>query len=148
MSSLTAERLHELVEIRLRQNQLRYTKGRQIIVETLFASGHPLSISEIERLAPALPRSSAYRHLLDLQSVGAVRSVTSSGDFTHFELSEDLTEHHHHLICLRCNAIRDVAPSSDFEVVVERAVTDLTKSTGFEALSHSLDVMGYCANCR
>lgn len=148
MATLDPSRVHELVEIRLRQNQLRYTKGRQAIVEVLFASGHPLSIAEIERLAPQLPRSSAYRHLLDLQGVGAVRSVTSAGDFTHFELSEDLTEHHHHLICLRCGSIRDVAPSHEFEEVVETAVSELTKMTDFEPLSHSLDIMGYCQNCR
>jgi len=148
VAPLDAARVHELVEIRLRQNQLRYTKGRETVVDVLFRSGHPLPISEIERLAPELPRSSAYRHLLDLQGVGAVRAVTSAGDFTHFELSEDLTEHHHHLICLRCGSIRDVAPSHEFEEVVEQAVLQLTKKTDFEALSHSLDIMGYCQNCR
>ncbi len=148
MAAIDPARVHELVEVRLRQNQLRYTKGREIIVGVLVASGHPLSIAEIEKLAPDLPRSSAYRHLLDLEGVGAVRAISSSSDFTHYELSEDLTEHHHHLICLSCNAIRDVSPSSDFEVVVEQAVVELTKATNFSPLSHSLDIMGYCANCR
>ncbi len=140
-------RVHELVEIRLRQGQLRYTKGRRAIVEVLLSLGRPAGISDIERGAPDVPRSSAYRHLVDLQAVGAVRAVSANGDFTLFELSEDLTEHHHHLLCVVCGNITDVTPSADFESVIAEMVRSLTRETGFDPVSHSLDVSGHCAAC-
>lgn len=146
-SDAASSRIHELVEIRLRQGQLRYTTGRRTVVEVLFRAGHPLRISEIERRAPDLPRSSAYRHLVDLQGVGAVRSLSAAGDFTHFELSEDLTEHHHHLLCVRCGGIQDVTPTAAFEKIVEATIDNFVAATGFTPLSHSLDVMGYCRSC-
>jgi Fe2+ or Zn2+ uptake regulation protein len=148
MTTLSIAQIHDLAEIRLRQSQLRYTKGRRAIVEALAMAGHPLSIASIEEAAPELPRSSAYRHLVDLQEVGAVRSISVAGDFTHFELAEDLTEHHHHLICLQCGSIRDVASSSVFEDAIDAAAHEFAAQTGFQPLSHSLDIMGYCEQCR
>jgi Fe2+ or Zn2+ uptake regulation protein len=147
-SSDAESQIHDLVEVRLRQGQLRYTPGRRTIVEVLYRGGRPMSISEIERESPTLPRSSAYRHLVDLQGVGAVRSITATGDFTHFELSEDLTEHHHHLLCVRCGAIQDVTPTGAFEIEIATTVTQYARRTGFSPLSHSLDVVGYCAGCQ
>jgi Fe2+ or Zn2+ uptake regulation protein len=139
--------VHELVEVRLRQGQLRYTPGRRTIVEVLYRGSRPMSISEIERESPKLPRSSAYRHLVDLQGVGAVRNITATGDFTLFELSEDLTEHHHHLLCVRCGAIQDVTPTEAFEREIATTVKQYARRTGFSPLSHSLDVIGHCARC-
>jgi len=146
-SAQRAQRVHELVEIRLLQNQLRYTKGRRAIIEVLLDHDGPVGIGDIERGAPGVPRSSAYRHLTDLQSVHAVRAVATGGDFSLFELSEDLTEHHHHLLCLLCGAVTDVTPTHDFEALITQSVQTLAGDAGFEVLSHSLDVMGHCRNC-
>ena len=41
--------------------------GRQAVVELLAAFGRPMSISDIASALPEVPRSSAYRHLSDLQ---------------------------------------------------------------------------------
>ena len=37
------------------------------------------------------------------------------GEFARFELTEELTEHHHHLICSRCGRVEDVTVPSDLE---------------------------------
>src|SRR5258708_36893012 len=88
--------LHRLAEQRLRRIDQRYTAGRRAIIDLLAGAGHPVSIGEIASGLPGLPRSSAYRHLTDLQTAGIVRRVTASDEFTRFELAEDLTAHHHH----------------------------------------------------
>jgi Fur family transcriptional regulator, ferric uptake regulator len=140
--------LHEIVEIRLRRVEQRYTSGRQAIVELLGSSGRPMSISDIEDLLPDLPRSSAYRHLADLRSAGVVRRVAANDEFTRFELAEDLTEHHHHLLCALCGRVIDVTPTPAFERTVAEMVRRLAAQQNFRPTSHALDVVGHCSDCQ
>ena len=72
------EGLHELVEARLRRADLRYTAGRRALVDLLADAGDPVSIGDIADRLPELPRSSAYRHLVDLQAAGVVRRVAAN----------------------------------------------------------------------
>ena len=99
MPETTVADMHELVEVRLRRIDLRYTPGRRTIVELLISVGPPGEPADIEARVPDVPRSSAYRHLGDLQRAGVVRRIATSDEFARFELAEDLTEHHHHLLC-------------------------------------------------
>jgi Fe2+ or Zn2+ uptake regulation protein len=142
------EGLHELVEARLRRADLRYTAGRRQLVDLLADAGHPVSIGDIADRLPQLPRSSAYRHLVDLQAAGVVRRVAANDEFARFELAEDLTEHHHHLLCVGCGKVTDVTPSSAFERQVSRTIDELAVDLGFEPHGHRLDVLGLCAGCR
>jgi Fe2+ or Zn2+ uptake regulation protein len=139
--------LHELVEIQLRRVDLRYTDGRRAIVELLARTRDPVSISDIAKQLPSVPRSSAYRHLVDLQTAGVVRRLLASDEFSRYELAEELTEHHHHLLCTSCGRVFDVTPSASFERNIDRAVRELTEKLGFQPLSHSLDIMGHCTDC-
>src|SRR6202034_1806464 len=125
LKSAAGDDLHDLVEVRLKRADLRYTSGRRAIVELLAAHGHPMSISDIAAEVPQVPRSSAYRHLFDLQAVGLVRRVAASDEFARFELAEDLTEHHHHLVCVDCGRVIDVTPSADFESTLASTVNQL-----------------------
>jgi Fur family transcriptional regulator, ferric uptake regulator len=145
---VTAEDLHEVAEQRLRRIDQRYTSGRRAIIDLLVASGHPVSIGDIAERLPSLPRSSAYRHLTDLETAGVVRRVVAGDEFTRFELAEDLTEHHHHLLCTGCGKVTDVTPSPGFEQQVTGAVITVTSAEGFQAYGHRLDVLGLCASCQ
>lgn len=140
--------LHGLVEHRLRGIDQRYTAGRRAIIGLLVSAGHPVSIGDIAERLPGLPRSSAYRHLTDLQAAGIVRRVTANDEFTRFELAEDLTEHHHHLLCVSCGKVIDVTLPAGFEQDVANAIGHLASAEGFQAHSHRLDVLGVCADCR
>ena len=140
--------MHGVVERRLRLIDQRYTSGRRAIVDLLVSAGHPVSIGDIAERLPGLPRSSAYRHLTVLHGAGLVRRVTASDEFTRFELAEDLTEHHHHLLCVSCGKVTDVTPSPEFERQVSVTVDELAAAEGFEPQGHRLDVLGVCAACR
>jgi len=140
--------LHELVEVHLRRIDQRYTPGRQAVVELLATSGRPLSISDIANAIPDVPRSSAYRHLSDLQVAGVVRRIAANDEFARFELAEDLTHHHHHLLCSSCGRVIDVTPTLDFEHTVSAMVEELARQQGFRTTSHALDVIGHCATCQ
>ena len=142
-----APELHDTAERRLRRIDQRYTAGRRAIIELLVSAGHPVSIGDIAENLPDLPRSSAYRHLVDLQSAGLVRRITANDEFTRFELAEDLTEHHHHLLCVNCGKVTDVTLPPTFEHQVAQAIGQLADAEGFQPHSHRLDVLGECASC-
>ena len=140
--------MHGEVERRLRRVDQRYTTGRRAIIELLVRSGHPVSIGDIAERLPDLPRSSAYRHLVDLHAAGLVRRVTAHDEFTRFELAEDLTEHHHHLLCVNCGTVIDVTLPAAFEHEAAKTINQLAAAHRFDAHSHRLDVLGLCAACR
>jgi Fe2+ or Zn2+ uptake regulation protein len=144
----TADEMHSVVENRLRRADQRYTSGRRAIVDLLMTAGHPVSIADIAEHLPGLPRSSAYRHLVDLETAGLVRRVTANDEFTRFELAEDLTEHHHHLLCIGCGKVLDVTLPAGLEQQVTHAIGHLAGAAGFQAQSHRLDVLGLCVACR
>ncbi len=152
MGSMSARRsangLHDVAETRLRRVDQRYTPGRRAVIELLASAGHPVSIGDIAGGLPELPRSSAYRHLVDLEVAGLVRRVAASDEFARFELTEDLTGHHHHLLCVDCGKVTDVIPTVSFEETVSHTVDELARTQGFEPQSHRLDVLGVCAECK
>jgi Fe2+ or Zn2+ uptake regulation protein len=146
-TSPSSEDLHDVVRTRLRRIDQRYTTGRRALVDLLRLAGHPVSIADISGALPELPRSSAYRHLVDLQSAGVVRRVAANDEFARFELAEDLTEHHHHLLCTACGTVIDITPSRAFERAVARHLDGLAEAAGFVPQAHRVDVLGVCASC-
>jgi hypothetical protein len=49
-----------------------------------------------------------------------VRRVAASDGFSRFELAEDITEHHHHLVCTRCGKMIDATPTAAFAEAIRR----------------------------
>ena len=74
--------------------------------------------------------------------------MTANDEFTRFELAEDLTEHHHHLLCITCGKVIDVTLPAGFEQAVTQTIGALADAEGFQPQSHRLDVLGVCADCR
>lgn len=144
----STDQLHPVVEGRLQRRGQRYTAGRRAIVDLLAQAGDPVSIGDIALRLPGLPRSSAYRHLVDLQAAGVVHRLAAGDEFTRFELAEDLTEHHHHLLCSGCGRIVDITPPPGLERSLARHLQALATATGFELHGHRVDLIGTCTACR
>jgi Fur family ferric uptake transcriptional regulator len=139
--------LHSTVEARLRAAGQRYTAKRRALVDSLRRAGKPISMTDVVSGRSAPPQSSAYRNLAVLEQAGVVRRVITEGEFARFELTEELTEHHHHLICSSCGRVEDVTLSSDLEVTLDRTLDRLAKRAGFADVDHRLDLIGTCAQC-
>lgn len=139
--------VHAVAEQRLRRIDQRYTGGRRAIVELIMLSGHPVSIGDISAALPGLPRSSAYRHLADLQAAGVVRRIAADDEFARFELAEDLTEHHHHLLCVNCGKVTDFTLPPHLERDIGKATGQLADAEDFVPRGHRLDVFGVCGAC-
>ena len=139
--------LHAAVAAYLAKVDQRYTSGRRALVEALDAAGRPVTLPDILSAAPGLAQSSAYRNLAVLEQAGVVLRVVGAGDFARYELAEELTEHHHHLVCGECGSVVDVAVPAPVERALERALDQIGASVGFEVDAHRLDVLGRCRDC-
>ncbi len=140
------ETVHETADLRLRQEGQRYTDQRRQLVQLLSTAG-PLSIPEVLRGRRGLKQSSVYRNLAVLEQAGVVRRVLTDEEYGRYELTEDLTGHHHHLICSRCGRVEDVTVPSDLEGTLDRTLDRLAKRAGFADVDHRLDLIGTCSDC-
>lgn len=139
--------LHEAVEQRLEEHDQRYTPMRRMLVEALASSGRPLTVPEILDLAPGLPQSSAYRNVTALIDAGVARRVPTSDDHWRVELAEEISGHHHHLVCGTCGRVEDVPPSATLERVLGETARLVASRSGFVVNEHRLDLVGVCAAC-
>lgn len=145
---MALEEIHTDVIARLRQNHQRYTPQRRKIVQVLAKVGHPLTIQDIRDLSDDLAQSSVYRNLVVLEEFGIVIKVVTNGDVGRYELAEDLTGHHHHLICSNCGVVRDVVVPQELEQDIDRALATIARREGFALDHHRLDLIGRCSKCR
>ena len=139
--------VHDTASRRIRAAGQRYTSGRRAVVDVLARATAPLTIPEVVAGGRRIPQSSAYRSLAVLEQAGVVRRILTSGDFARFELAEDLTQHHHHLICSSCGGVEDFTAPPALERSLRRAVQDVEDATGFAAAHHRLDLVGTCTGC-
>jgi Fe2+ or Zn2+ uptake regulation protein len=118
-----------------------------MIVESLSAAQRPLSIPEILETTTGLAQSSAYRNLTVLENAGVVVRVITTDEWARFELSEDITGHHHHMVCSVCGAVDDVRIPDSIETELDNALSKVASKAGFVMAHHRLDVVGVCKEC-
>jgi Fur family transcriptional regulator, ferric uptake regulator len=145
--SAGSRELHATAETRVRAAGQRYTASRRRLVEILSRAGSPLAIPGILERRRELKQSSVYRNLAALEQAGVVRRISTDEEFGRYELTEDLTGHHHHLVCSNCGAVEDVDFAPAFEETLETALAELAGRTGFSGVSHRLDLIGLCRRC-
>lgn len=138
--------LRDEVATRLRRVQQRLTPKRLAIVEVLAGASRPLALPEILELGDGLAQSSVYRNLVVLERAGVVHRIVTA-EASRFELAEELTGHHHHLICTSCGMVEDVPAASGLEASLADAVTPVEDATGFRTKTHRIDLVGLCKNC-
>ena len=147
MSVAREDAVHEVAARRLRGVGHRYTGQRRRLIDILARAGQPLSIPEILHGRRGLAQSSVYRNLSDLVDAGVARRVLTGDEFGKYELSEDLTEHHHHLICSSCGRTIDVTLPGPLERRLDEVIDDVAERADFADVVHRLDVIGTCADC-
>ncbi|HWM21559.1 MAG TPA: Fur family transcriptional regulator [Ilumatobacteraceae bacterium] len=139
--------LHRIVRERLSDREQRYTTGRRRILDALLAADGPVTLPELLAGQPSLAQSSAYRNLSIMEDAGIVRRLVHGGEHAHYELAEDLTEHHHHLICENCGLIRDITLNARLERSLDSAFDGVARAEGFSPRHHAIDIYGKCAAC-
>lgn len=145
---MTKSTLDRQVELRLLENDVRFTSGRRAVVAALARAPGPMSAAELSsELAPEVPLSSIYRTLAVLEDAGVVAHHLGAKGLTRFELAEWLTGHHHHLVCIQCGAVSDIDIPDSQEESVRSLVTEIAALASFAATDHALEIEGRCARC-
>jgi Fe2+ or Zn2+ uptake regulation protein len=139
--------LDRIAVTRLRRDGQRYTDNRRQLVGLLAGAEAPLTIPEILERRSDLAQSSVYRNLGVLERAGVVQKIVTTDEWARYELSEDLTEHHHHLICSSCGAVRDFTVSARLEEAIDEALAAVAADAGFRIDHHRLDLVGRCPAC-
>lgn len=125
----------------------RITRLRKAIVEIFTGNGLPISAEELMELLRSrntpFNRATVYREIAFLKE----RDVIQEIQFLHervkrYELSS--LDHHHHIVCLRCNRVEDIFLENDL-ADQERSIL---KSKGFKVTNHMLEFHGICRSCQ
>lgn len=142
------QQLERDIEQRLAASGVRFTRGRRRVVEAVTDADGPRTASEIHASLDSVPLSSLYRSLGVLTDAGVLARHHGADETTRYELSEQLTEHHHHLVCVSCGSIVDVTVTAAQEQRVDGLVDALGAAAGFTVTGHRLEIEGWCTECR
>ena len=137
----------QLVASQLQVVGQRYTNSRRRLVSILLHSSKPVTISQILKTDKNLAQSSVYRNLGVLEEAGTVIRIATNDDYAHYELTEHILDHHHHLICSPCGEILDFHLSDSIERALEISLQQVADQFDFVVDSHRLDLIGTCTSC-
>jgi Fe2+ or Zn2+ uptake regulation protein len=147
VSGAVSTELDRTAAARLQADGQRYTDNRRQLVAVLAGGTAPLTIPEILERCPELAQSSAYRNLSVLERAGVVQRIVTTDEWARYELAEELTEHHHHLICSGCGRVEDFTVSAALERSIDSAMAEAAAAAGFSLDHHRLDLVGRCGRC-
>jgi Fur family transcriptional regulator, ferric uptake regulator len=136
----------ELFYSYLRQNGLKKTYQKDLILETFLNTEGHLSVEDIYALVKKRDRKvgvvTVFRTLKSLTACGIAREITLGDGLTRFEHSYH-HPHHHHIVCTECHkAIEFVCPE------LERIQGDIIQKYHFKPIHHRFQTYGICEDCR
>ena len=130
----------------LRDNGLKYTKQREILLKTLYNNDEHFTPERlylfIKETYPELNIGIAtvYRTLNLLEESEMVTSISFGSQGKKFELANK--PHHDHLICKSCNKIIEFQ-----DATIERKQLAVAKEHGFTLTGHMMQLYGTCPEC-
>ena len=122
----------------------RLTDQRLVVAEALAGRHEAISAQELhERLRARNPRlalATVYRALEAQVESGMARRLERPGHLSSYIAC--VPEHHHHLVCTRCQKVEDLD-----ETLVRPVLGGITQRHGFVVEHERLDFYGLCASC-
>jgi len=136
----------ELFYSYLRQNGLKKTYQKDLILETFLSTEGHLSVEDIYALVKKRDKKvgvvTVFRTLKSLTACGIAREITLGDGLTRFEHSYH-HPHHHHIVCTECHkAIEFVCPE------LERIQGEIIQRYHFQPIHHRFQTYGICEDCR
>jgi Fur family transcriptional regulator, ferric uptake regulator len=136
----------ELFYSYLRQNGLKKTYQKDLILETFLNTEGHLSVEDIYALVKKRDKKvgvvTVFRTLKSLTACGIAREITLGDGLTRFEHSYH-HPHHHHIVCTECHrAIEFVCPE------LERIQAEIIQRYHFQPIHHRFQTYGICEDCR
>jgi Fur family transcriptional regulator, ferric uptake regulator len=134
---------------RLASRGFRLTGPRKAVLEVLFDLSAPLSVAEIHARVKRrrVNVASVYRAVQLLCDLGVLSTADTSNGVARYELSEEFTGHHHHLICRECGRIEDLDGCLLTHGVLAAVNRRVQRSRNFRVTGHDLRLYGICGPC-
>jgi Fur family transcriptional regulator, ferric uptake regulator len=134
-----------LDETQLRQNGIRLTPQRRMILAAITSSQGHLTAEEIlQRIVPLYPDmniSTVYRNLERLLELRLLAVTDLGGGSVRYEVVGE--QRHHHLICSSCGSMVELRDD-----LLEGLRSSIMQECGFQTAIDHLALWGLCADCR
>jgi Fur family ferric uptake transcriptional regulator len=127
-----------------REKGIVFTTQREQVLRAVIDAGKHIDAEELHRRLSASRQrvglATVYRTLQMLREHGLV-AENQFGERRHrYEQAEG--RHHDHLVCLACGKVQEFE-----EPAIEQLQERVARRHGFAALSHRLELYGYCRAC-
>lgn len=132
----------------------RWTAPREAVLDLLSRTNEHLSVKEIYTALhdkdPRIGLTTIYRTLDLLNSLGYIHKIVMNDGQARFEFRSDkVIDHHHHLICTRCDRIIDYSEFEKEELdLIKKTEARLSRKYKFQIFDHSIEFFGLCDECR
>jgi Fe2+ or Zn2+ uptake regulation protein len=127
-----------------REKGLRNTVQKRAILEAVLdLDTHPTADEVHDRVTRnnmEISRTTVYRALEGLARLGLITKACHSGNATRYDANIGL---HHHLICLRCDAVMDIS-----DAALDALRVPDTSDFDFEVRDFRVQLRGICRRCR
>ena len=127
----------------LRSKGLRATNLRLAVIRHLDQNHGPFTAQEIfEQLGSTGNLATIYRIVESFVDNGLALKCNFEDGFSRYEIFHTKKEHHHHVICTKCQNWENIAFCP-----VDLSYEKIEKM-GFTEISHRLEFFGICSTCR
>ena len=130
----------------LKERGHRITNARRVTLEIFADATSPITAAElIASLATrdlAVNKTTVYRELDFLMAEKIIREIDLLEGKKRYEFLHG-DDHHHHMICLKCNSIGCVSMEND----LDELEAEIQKKQGFVVQHHTLEFFGLCRGC-
>ncbi len=130
----------------LKEKGLKSTRQRDLIASEFLEIGEHVTAEElyreINKKYSDIGFTTVYRTLKLLNKSGLATERVFADNLTRYEpLSAE--DHHDHLICMKCGSITEFQ-----DLKIERLQERIAEEFGFLAMSHKMELYGYCIKCK
>ena len=131
----------------LKSNNLKYTTQRELILKIIYDNDGHFTPEDIYNLIKEnhptikLGIATVYRTLTLLEDAHIVSSISFGTQGKKYEFG--LTEHHDHLVCIKCGRIEEF-----FDEVIEAQQEKIAKKFNFRMTNHIMKILGTCSACQ
>jgi Fur family transcriptional regulator, ferric uptake regulator len=131
----------------------RITKARENILAILGKSSKHMSVDDIylaiRKTGKNIGVTTIYRAVDSLARAGVLRRIALEGRTYYEMINEEISGHHHHLICRNCQRVMDYSDFINEEIaLIKKLEKIVSKVHKFKVDDHQISFTGLCKLCK
>ncbi|HSR74698.1 MAG TPA: transcriptional repressor [Sulfurovum sp.] len=144
---ITYASLLEEFQTLLKDNALKFTKQRELVLKFLYENDEHFTPEDIYTLLKQqhpeinIGIATVYRTLSLLEGANIASSISFGVQGKKYELG--LKKHHDHFICKKCGKIIEF-----YDEIMEARQEEIAKKFNFKMTDHTMKIVGLCKNCQ